>query len=167
MSEQELDNMLAEVGGTCNFENMLKCFEVKLTGEGMANDGDELVLEAMKAYNETSKNIYDYSFESLKTKILPLKFYICPCFLFDIVIEVDKKKGTIITHLTSPALLKHVLMTFDDKMNQEEIDDMFEEFELDDDGMILTKSIVIYSYFYSSNFSSYYFHIIPCPVYKT
>ena len=55
MSEQELDSMLGEVGGTCNFENMLKCFEVKLTGEGMANDGDELVLEAMKAYNETSK----------------------------------------------------------------------------------------------------------------
>ena len=55
MSEQELDSMLGEVGGTCNFENMLKCFEVKLTGEGMANDGDELVLEAMQAYNETSK----------------------------------------------------------------------------------------------------------------
>ena len=55
MSEAELDNMLAEIGGTCNFENMLKCFEVKLTGEGMANDGDELVLEAMKAFNETSK----------------------------------------------------------------------------------------------------------------
>ena len=33
-------------------------------------------------------------------------------------------------------------MTFDDKMSQEEIDDMFEEFETDDDGMILTKSIV-------------------------
>ena len=33
-------------------------------------------------------------------------------------------------------------MTFDDKMSQEEIDDMFEEFELDDDGNILTKSIV-------------------------
>ena len=60
MSEQELDNMLAEIGGPCNFENMLKCFEVKLTGEGMANDGDELVLEAMKAYNETSKHINDY-----------------------------------------------------------------------------------------------------------
>jgi len=111
MSEAELDNMLAEIGGTCNFENMLKCFEVKLTGEGMANDGDELVLEAMKAFNETT-------------------------------VEIDKKKGTIITHLTSPALLKHVLMTFDDKMSQEEIDDMFEEFELDDDGNILTKSIV-------------------------
>merc|ERR1712018_766216 len=103
--------MLGEVGGTCNFENMLKCFEVKLTGEGMANDGDELVLEAMQAYNETT-------------------------------VEFDKKKGTIITHLTSPALLKHILMTFDDKMSQEEIDDMFEEFETDDDGMILTKSIV-------------------------
>merc|ERR1711899_220887 len=59
-------------------------------------------------------------------------------------VEIDKKKGTIITHLTSPANLKHVLMTFYDKMSQEEIDDMFEEFELDDDGNILTKSIVDY-----------------------
>ena len=55
MSEAELDSMLAEVGGSCNFDNMLKCFENKMLGEGMANDGDELVLEAMKAYNETSK----------------------------------------------------------------------------------------------------------------
>ena len=55
MSEADLDSMLAEVGGSCNFDNMLKCFENKMLGEGMANDGDELVLEAMKAYNETSK----------------------------------------------------------------------------------------------------------------
>ena len=47
-------------------------------------------------------------------------------------------------------------MTFDDKMNQEEIDDMFEEFELDDDGMILTKSIVICSCF---SFYKLYFMI--------
>merc|ERR1719288_659842 len=82
-----------------------------MTGEGMANDGDELVLEAMKAFSET-------------------------------VIGTDKKNVTTIRHLTDPAIFKHVLMTFNDKMNQEEIDDMFEEFELDDDGMILTKSIV-------------------------
>ena len=58
MSEGELDSMLSEIGGPCNFDNMIKCFEVKLAGEGMANDGDELVLEAMKAYNETSKLFY-------------------------------------------------------------------------------------------------------------
>ena len=33
-------------------------------------------------------------------------------------------------------------MTFDNVMTQEEMDDMFEEFDLDDDGLILTKSIV-------------------------
>ena len=58
------------------------------------------------------------------------------------VIETDKKNVTTIRHLTDPAIFTHVLMTFNDKMNQEEIDDMFEEFEVDDDGLILTKSIV-------------------------
>jgi len=111
MSEAELDSMLAEVGGSCNFDNMLKCFENKMLGEGMANDGDELVLEAMKAYNETTT-------------------------------EIDKKNNVTIHHLTDPVLLKHVLMTFYDKLTQEEYDDMFEEFELNDDGIILTKSIV-------------------------
>ena len=33
-------------------------------------------------------------------------------------------------------------MTFSDKLNAEEIEDMFDEFEYDDDKMILTKSIV-------------------------
>ena len=78
MSEQELDSMLGEVGGTCNFENMLKCFEVKLTGEGMANDGDELVLEAMKAYNETSK-----------INILQLKIALFGCKKYLATIIVD------------------------------------------------------------------------------
>jgi Ca2+-binding EF-hand superfamily protein len=111
MSEAELDSMLAEVGGTCNFDNMLKCFEVKMTGEGMANDGDDILLEALKSYDET-------------------------------VVEEDKKKNIIIRHLTDPNQFKHVLMTFNDKLNAEEIEDMFDEFEYDDDKMILTKSIV-------------------------
>jgi len=111
MSEAELDSMLAEVGGTCNFENMLKCFEVKMTGEGMANDADDILLEALKAWDET-------------------------------VIEEDKKKNIIIRHLTDPNQFKHVLTTFNDKLNAEEIEDMFDEFEYDDDKMILTKSIV-------------------------
>ena len=60
MSEAELDSMLGEIGGACNFDNMLKCFEVKMTGEGMANDGDELVLEAMKAFNETGNCLFNF-----------------------------------------------------------------------------------------------------------
>jgi len=111
MTEAELDSMLGEIGGPCNVDNMIKAFENKMCGEGMANDGDELVLEAMKAYNES-------------------------------ITETDKKNITTTKHLTDPVLFKHVLTTFGDQLNQEEIDDIFEEFELDDDGMILTKSIV-------------------------
>ena len=33
-------------------------------------------------------------------------------------------------------------MTFGDKLTQEEIDDIFTEFEFDDDGFILTNSVV-------------------------
>ena len=58
MSEAELDSMLGEIGGPCNFDNMLKCFEVKMTGEGMANDGDQLVVEAMSAFSEKSNYIF-------------------------------------------------------------------------------------------------------------
>lgn len=115
MSEAELDSMLAEVGGPCNFDNMVKCFEVKLSGAGMANDEDELVLEAMQAYSET-------------------------------IIETDKKNITTIRHLTDTENFKHVLSTFCEPMSQEEIEDMFEEFDFDDvdgeEGLILTKSIV-------------------------
>lgn len=69
MSEAELDSMLGEIGGPCNFDNMLKCFEVKMTGEGMANDGDELVLEAMKAFSETGNcffNVFLIFFDIIK-----------------------------------------------------------------------------------------------------
>ncbi len=61
-----------------------------------------------------------------------------PC----IVIEVDKKNVTTIRHLIDPDEFKHQLMTFGDKMTQEEIDDIFGEFEFDDDGFILTNSVV-------------------------
>ena len=48
----------------------------------------------------------------------------------------------IVKHLVDPEEFKHELMTFGDKMSQEEIDDIFGEFEFDDDGFILTKSVV-------------------------
>ena len=46
-------------------------------------------------------------------------------------------------------------MTFNDKLNAEEIEDMFDEFEYDDDKMILTKSIVRSKY-NTSNIDSFF-----------
>ena len=70
-----------------------------------------------------------------------------------LVIETDKKNITTIRHLTDTENFKHVLSTFCEPMSQEEIDDMFEEFEFDDvdgeDGLILTKSIVSYEFMYN------------------
>jgi len=108
MSEQELDSMLGEIGGPCNYENMVKCFETKMSG--FVNDPDDLVVGAFKSYNEefseTVKNV------------------------------------TTVKNLINTEDFKYILMNLGDKLTQEEIDDMFEEFDFDDDGAILTKSVV-------------------------
>eukprot|EP00094_Tigriopus_californicus_P010430 TCALIF_10061-PA protein Name:"Similar to Mlc2 Myosin regulatory light chain 2 (Drosophila melanogaster)" AED:0.01 eAED:0.01 QI:0/0.66/0.5/0.75/1/1/4/127/234 len=59
----------------------------------------------------------------------------------DEVIETVKGVTTV-KHLILAEDFKHALMTFGDKLTQEEIDDIFGEFEFDDDGFILTKSVV-------------------------
>ena len=52
------------------------------------------------------------------------------------------KNVTTIKHTIDTPSFKYLMMNLADKMTQEEIDDMFEEFEFDDDGLILTKSVV-------------------------
>ncbi len=52
------------------------------------------------------------------------------------------KGVTTVRHLMEPEEFKHQLMTFGDKMTAEEIDDIFGEFEFDDDGFIVTNSVV-------------------------
>ena len=53
VSEQELESMLGEIGGPCNYDNMVKCFEAKMSG--FVNDPDDLVINAFKSYNEESE----------------------------------------------------------------------------------------------------------------
>lgn len=50
MSDAELDEMLREIGGQCTYDNMVKCFEAKMAGG--VNDPDDLILAAIKAYDE-------------------------------------------------------------------------------------------------------------------
>ena len=52
------------------------------------------------------------------------------------------KNVTSVKHMIDAEYFKHILVTFGDKMTQEEIDDMFDEFDFDDDGFIMTKSVV-------------------------
>merc|ERR1712083_825534 len=47
MTEDELDEMLGEVGGACTYDNMVKMFQEKMAGEG--NDPDDLIVQAFKA----------------------------------------------------------------------------------------------------------------------
>merc|ERR1712102_129575 len=96
MIEDELDEMLGEVGGACNYDNMVKMFQTKMAGEG--NDPDDLIVQAFKAYDNEGK--------------------------------VDSK------------MFEHALKTWGDKMTKAEIDDIFGEFEVDEDYMIKTKDVI-------------------------
>jgi len=106
--DDELNSMLSEVGGPCNYDNMIKMFEAKMAGG--VNDPDDLIVSAFKAFDE----------------------------------EVEEKiKGQMVRrHILEVENFKHVLTTFSDTLNEEEMDDIFGEFEFDDDGNILTKSVV-------------------------
>merc|ERR1711976_494321 len=42
MSESELDQLMGEVGGPCNFQGMVNMFQEKMAGDG--NDPDDLIL---------------------------------------------------------------------------------------------------------------------------
>jgi len=96
MSESELDDLLGEVGGPCNFQGMVDMFQNKMAGDG--NDPDELIIQAFMAYDQGGK--------------------------------MDVK------------MFQHALMTWGDKMNKAEIDDIFEQFDIDEDYMVKTKEVV-------------------------
>merc|ERR1712227_229640 len=96
MTEGELDGLLGEISGPCNFNNMVQMFQEKMAGDG--NDPDDLILQAFKAYDQEGK--------------------------------IDVK------------MFQHALTTWGDKMNKTEIDDIFGEFEIDEDYMVKTKEVV-------------------------
>merc|ERR1712122_384359 len=96
MTEGELDELLGEIGGPCNYDNMVKMFQEKMAGEG--NDSDDLIVQAFKAYDFEGK--------------------------------IDSKMFT------------HALMTWGDKMTKAEIDDIFGEFEIDEDYCIKSKEVI-------------------------
>merc|ERR1719348_328180 len=106
--DDELNSMLSEVGGPCNYDNMIKMFEAKMAGG--VNDPDDLIVSAFKAFDE----------------------------------EVEEKiKGQMVKrHILEVENFKHILVTFSDTLNDDEMDDIFGEFEFDDEGNILTKSVV-------------------------
>merc|ERR1711982_302796 len=101
--DDELNSMLSEVGGSCNYDNMIKMFEAKMAGG--VNDPDELVVNAFKA--------------------------------FDMEVE-EKIKGQMVTrHIIDREEFTHILMNFGEKMTQDEIDDIYGEFDFDDNKDIL------------------------------
>merc|ERR1712034_268247 len=97
MSEGELDGLLGEISGPCNFANMVAMFQEKMGG-GDGNDPDDLIVQAFKAYDLDGK--------------------------------IDSK------------MFEHALKTWGDKMTKAEIEDIFGEFEIDEDYMIKTKDVI-------------------------
>merc|ERR1711997_1436022 len=93
MSEGELDGLLGEISGPCNYDKM---FQEKMAGEG--NDPDDLITQAFKSYDNEGK--------------------------------IDVK------------IFQHALKTWGDKMSQAEIDDVFGEFDIDEDYMVKTKEVL-------------------------
>merc|ERR1711976_247350 len=96
MSEGELDGLLGEIGGACTYDNMVKMFQEKMSGEG--NDSDDLIVQAFKAY--------------------------------DIEGKIDVK------------MFQHALKTWGDGMSKSEIDEIFDEFDIDEDYMVKTKEVL-------------------------
>ena len=96
MSEGELDSLLGEISGPCNYDNMVKMFQEKMAGKG--NDPDDLITQAFKSYDNEGK--------------------------------IDVK------------IFQHALKTWGDKMSQAEIDDVFGEFDIDEDYMVKTKEVL-------------------------
>merc|ERR1712035_241921 len=96
MSESELDGLLGEIGGACTYDNMVKMFQEKMSGEG--NDPDDLIVQAFKAY--------------------------------DIEGKIDVK------------MFQHALKTWGDGMSKSEIDEIFDEFDIDEDYMVKTKEVL-------------------------
>merc|ERR1712090_31323 len=96
MSEGELDGLLGEVSGPCNFNGMVNMLQEKMAGEG--NDPDELIVQAFKAYDNNG--------------------------------------------LMDSKMFEHALKTWGDKMTKAEIDDVFGEFEIDEDYMIKSKDVI-------------------------
>jgi Ca2+-binding EF-hand superfamily protein len=96
MTESELDDMLGEVGGSCNFDNMIKMFQTKMAGG--SNDPDDLIVAAFKAYEEENRKVSAEKFRWALTK-------------------------------------------WGDKFSAAEVDDIFNEFEIDDDGFLDGKAM--------------------------
>ena len=59
--------------------------------------------------------------------------------ILHISVSETVKNVTTVKNLINTEDFKYLLMNLGDKLTQEEIDDMFEEFDFDDDGAILTK----------------------------
>ena len=128
MSEGELDDMLGEVGGACTFDAMIKMFQAKMAGGTFIYftiiyieilrliccklKGQVISLPTIK-YQTVSINIGSNDPDDLIVRAF--KAY-----------EADGK--------IEAEMFRHALMNFGDKFNQAEIDDIFGEFEVDDDG---------------------------------
>merc|ERR1711950_117081 len=61
---------------------------------------------------------------------------------FDMEVEEEIKGQMVTRHIIDGEEFTHILMNFGEKMTQDEIDDIYGEFDFDDNKDIFTKSVV-------------------------
>jgi len=124
MSEGELDDMLGEVGGACTFDAMIKMFQNKMAGG--SNDPDDLIVRACT---------FDAMIKMFQDKMAGGSND--PDDLIVRAFKAYESEGKI-----EAEMFRHALMNFGDKFSQAEVDDIFGEFEVDDDGFIESKAVI-------------------------
>ena len=145
MDESELDDMLSEVGGACTFDGMIKMFQEKMAGgkfQYFANSpGDtankKLSFAMMKGRDTNSVSL--------------TRSYLDDACVCDISTGSNDPDDLIIrafrayegegeeARKINAQMFTHALKTWGDKFTQAEVDDIFGEFEVDDDGFIAAK----------------------------
>ena len=67
MTESELDDMLGEVGGSCNFDNMLKMFQTKMAGGDLHINLNNFKWENVELRTENNDRLCSFTVDSCAT----------------------------------------------------------------------------------------------------
>ena len=145
MDESELDDMLSEVGGACTFDGMIKMFQEKMAG-------GKLQYFANSPGDTANKKLSFAMMKGRDTNIASLtRSYLDDACVCDISTGSNDPDDLIIrafrayegegeeARKINAQMFTHALKTWGDKFTQAEVDDIFGEFEVDDDGFIAAK----------------------------
>merc|ERR1712080_707347 len=131
------------MGDEATLETYKECFKLMdIDKDGVINKTD---LRA--AFDNVGRLVMDDELNSMLAEVAggvndPDELVVNAFKAFDQEVE-EKIKGQMVTrHIIDREEFPHILMNFGDKMTQDEIDDIYGEFDFDDNKDIMTKSVV-------------------------